>query len=91
MGGLWALTALLLHYAREALGRRSHLLLQAALHLTALHCFYHFLLDSELKGFSQKPLLLAITIGSGAGLNMLLQARHGLSLMKTAFVHSYRY
>ncbi|NLN06080.1 MAG: hypothetical protein GX167_00475 [Firmicutes bacterium] len=91
VGGLWALTAWLLYYAKNVLGRFNHLLLQLTLHSTALYCFYHFLLDSELKGFSQKPLLLAITFGSGASLNTLLQARYGLNLMQTAFVQSYKY
>ncbi|NLM46488.1 MAG: hypothetical protein GX200_06790 [Firmicutes bacterium] len=91
VGGLWAFTAWLLYYARDVLGRLNHLLLQAALHSSALYCFYHFLLDSELKGFSQRPLLLAITFGSGASLNTLLQSRYGLNLMQTAFVQSYKY
>lgn len=91
VGGLWALTTWLLAYARKDLGRRHHWLLQAVLHTTALYCFYHFLLDSELKGFSQRPLLLAIAACSGISLNTLLHARYGISLVKMPFFHSYKY
>lgn len=91
VGGLWAMTTWLLYYARNDLGRRNHLLLQVVLHFTALYCFYHFLLDSDLKGLSQKPLLLAITIGSGASLNTLLQTRYGINLFRMPFFHSYKY
>ena len=90
VGGLWAMTTWLLYYAREELGRRNYLLLQAILHSTALYCFYHFLVDSELKGFSQRPLLLSIALGSGAGLNALLQTRYGINLMQMPFFHSYK-
>lgn len=91
VGGLWALATMFIYHARDNIGRLRHLLMHGILHLTTLYCFYHFVLDTPLKGFSQKPLILAIVLETGIILNELLQAYYGRGLVAMAFTHSYKY
>ena len=60
IGGLWALTTIMLFRFSEEFEPRAYILLQLILHSAALFCGVNFILDSVLKGFSQRPLLLAI-------------------------------
>ena len=74
VGGLWAITAAMLYFTRYRLGRRVHLGMQIILHLAALFCGVNFVFDTLLKGFSQRPLLLAILTEAGICLNKLVRA-----------------
>lgn len=62
VGGLWAFTAINLYYLYRAgvLDASLHLWMHLGLHVAALFCGVNFVLDSPLKGFSQRPLVLAI-------------------------------
>ncbi len=77
VGGLWALTSGLLYNVRERLGRGTHILMQFLLQLSAVYCGVNFVLDSPLKGFSQRPLLIAFIAETGLCLKMLLRAQAG--------------
>lgn len=61
-GGLWALSSFMLYYFKGEFNHRVFYALQILLFVSVLFCGVSFLLDSPLKGFSQRPLLLAITV-----------------------------
>lgn len=77
VGGLWAFTTALIYHVREELGAGTHTFLQLTLHTVALFCGTNFVLDTALKGFSQRPLLIAIIIGTGISLNALTKNWQG--------------
>ncbi|MGM0689564.1 MAG: hypothetical protein ACQESO_08275 [Bacillota bacterium] len=59
-GGLWAYSTLMLNRFRNEFNPRLYVILQLVLLGSVLFCGVSFLQDSPLKGFSQRPLLLAI-------------------------------
>ncbi len=65
IGGLWALSTISLIYFRHHFEKHAFMIMHLILHLTALFCGINFVLDSVLKGLSQRPLLAAITLISG--------------------------
>jgi len=65
VGGIWALSTIMLFRFSNELEPRNYILLQLFLHSAALFCGINFILDSVLKGFSQRPLLLAIVAVTG--------------------------
>lgn len=75
VGGLWACSTGLLYRVGEKIEPVKYFGLQLVLHISALFCGINFLIDSPLKGFSQKPLILAIIVEAGFCLKMLQQAR----------------
>lgn len=80
VGGLWAFTTGMLYQMRGRLGPVAYICFQLFLHVSAIFCGVTFVLDSPLKGFSQRPLLIAILAETGICLNILVRARlnHGL-------------
>jgi len=60
IGGLWAFITLTLLSLKNEFTPRVFISLQLFLHSAALFCGISFMLDAALKGFSQRPLLLAI-------------------------------
>ncbi len=80
VGGLWAFTTGTLYLMRDRLGAAVHIGLQLVLHGAALFGAVTFVLDSALKGFSQRPLLAAIVAEMGICLNALLHHRPGRDL-----------
>ncbi|HHY09495.1 MAG TPA: hypothetical protein GX528_02895 [Firmicutes bacterium] len=73
VGGFWALTGALLFLARERLKKAVYIALHFILHAAALFCAICFVCDNLLKGFSQRPLLLAIIAELGLCLKALWQ------------------
>ncbi len=74
-GGLWALSAFMLYYFRGEFNIRVFYVLQFILFVSVLFCGVSFLLDSYLKGFSQRPLLLAIIVITGICLKKGIKRR----------------
>lgn len=72
VGGFWALTALTLTLARSKLAKGVFLGLHLILHAVAVFCGISFVWDTFLKGFSQRPLLLAIVAELGYALKLVL-------------------
>jgi len=72
--GMWVISAMMLF----RLGRLFNLLTKASLHLvlhsSALYCIIHFTLDTPLKGFSQRPAILAIVLVTMICLHLQLKA-----------------
>ena len=79
VGGFWALATGMLYRSRDKLGAGVHLGLQLILHFTALYCGVNFAWDTPLKGFSQRPLLLAIIADTGLCLKRAGLSTHGRS------------
>ncbi|MFU8794718.1 MAG: hypothetical protein ACNA7Z_05055 [Dethiobacteria bacterium] len=73
IGGLWALSTLALFRLKEEFAPRVFISLQLFLHSAALFCGINFVLDSALKGFSQRPLLIAIIAVSAICLRIKIQ------------------
>jgi len=72
--GMWMISAMMLF----RLGRLFNLLTKISLHLvlhsSALYCIIHFTLDTPLKGFSQRPAILAIVLATMICLHLQLKA-----------------
>jgi len=60
--GLWLLSTILLFHSKQALPPYLHLGLQFFLQSSVLFCGYHFTINSALKGFGQRPLIIAFII-----------------------------
>lgn len=84
VGGLWAFTTFSLYYQRVLGYMRPamHFCLQSFLHIPAVFCGINFVMDSPLKGFSQKPLILAILVNTALGLRVLVRTRKGCFALK---------
>lgn len=74
-GGLWAFSALMLYRFRDEFNPRVYIIMQLVLFGSVLFCGVSFLHDSYLKGFSQRPLLLAIVTINSICLNAGLKSR----------------
>lgn len=76
VGGLWAFTTVSLWYTRKRgfLGRKAFVWRQILLHAAALFCGINFVWDTPLKGFSQKPLVLAILVNTALCLHARFKA-----------------
>ena len=73
IGGLWALSTQALFRLKEEFAPRVFISMQLLLHSAALFCGVNFVLDSALKGFSQRPLLIAIIAVSAICLRTKMQ------------------
>lgn len=71
VGGLWALTTSMLYRFRDKFGPGIYIALQLTLHAAAFFCGANFVFDTPLKGFSQRPLVIAILAETGICLNVL--------------------
>ncbi len=60
--GLWLLSTILLIRSKQALAPYLYLGLHFFLQSSVLFCGYHFTINSTLKGFGQRPLILAFII-----------------------------
>jgi len=87
VGGFWALTTGMLYRCREKLGAVVHLGLQLILHCTALYCGANFVWDTPLKGFSQRPLLLAMMADTGLCLKRTALSAHSPRSESREFEH----
>ena len=60
--GMWAISAMLLFSLHKEFKLLTYSALHLFLHFSALYCIINFALDTALKGFSQRPAILAIVI-----------------------------
>jgi hypothetical protein len=74
-GGLWAFSTLMLYRFKDEFNPWVFMILQLVLLSSVLFCGVSFLRDSFLKGFSQRPLLLAIIAITSICLNAGLKNR----------------
>jgi len=81
VGGLWAFTAMNLYhlYRYGIMGATLHRWLHIVLHAAALFCGVNFVLDTPLKGFSQRPLILAILADNFIFFRLLKNQQSGIS------------
>lgn len=84
VGGLWAFTTTALWYMKNRghLSRKTHIWFQILLHGPAIFCGINFVWDTPLKGFSQKPLVLAILVNTAICLHVLVRAHQGIFVLK---------
>ena len=75
VGGLWGLCTIVLYRVKVLLNSRSYMIMWYLLHISAIFCGINFVLDSALKGFSQRPLLMAIIMITGICLHIQLRSR----------------
>ncbi len=75
IGGLWALSTIFLYRSSDEFEPRAFIMVLLVLHASALFCGANFVLDSLLKGFSQRPLLLAIIAVTSLCLRARIQSR----------------
>ncbi len=61
-GGLWVLSTMLLYRSRNILNPYLYSALQLLLQAAALYCSYNFAINSALKGFGQRPVILVLMI-----------------------------
>lgn len=71
--GMWMLSTVMLLRTSSLFERRIKVGLHLFLHTSALFCIVNFLLDTALKGFSQRPAILAIVVVTN--LCLILQLR----------------
>ena len=60
--GLWVLSTILLCRSQKTINPYLYICLQLFLQSSALFCGYHFAINSALKGFGQRPLILAFIL-----------------------------
>ena len=63
----------MLHLTRRSYSGTTYLVLQVLLHTAAVFCVVNYVLDSFLKGLSQKPLVAAILVEITLSFNALLR------------------
>lgn len=61
-GGLWVLSTMLLYRSRNILNPYLYGALLFLLQTAALYCIFNFAINSALKGFGQRPVILALMI-----------------------------
>ncbi|MBM4236558.1 MAG: hypothetical protein FJ152_08845 [Firmicutes bacterium] len=60
--GMWIISSMMLFRLGRMFNRFVETSLHVMLHSSALYCIIHFSLDTPLKGFSQRPAILAIVL-----------------------------
>jgi len=76
--GLWVISTMMLVRLKEIFESSIYYVLHIILHGSALFCIINFALDTALKGFSQRPAILAIVIVTNICLHLQLKERNVL-------------
>ena len=72
--GMWLISAMMLFRTDRLFNLLTKTSLHLMLHSSALFCIIHFTLDTPLKGFSQRPAILAIVLVTMICLHLQLKA-----------------
>lgn len=72
--GLWVISTMMLVNLKDIFGLHIYSGLHIILHSSALFCIINFVLNTALKGFSQRPAILAIVIVTNICLHLQLRA-----------------
>ncbi len=72
--GMWLISAMMLFRLDRLFNLLTKTSLHLVLHSSALYCIIHFTLDTPLKGFSQRPAILAIVLVTMICLHLQLKA-----------------
>jgi hypothetical protein len=60
--GIWVISAMMLMRLKDSFASRLYYGLHIILHSAALFCIVNFALNTPLKGFSQRPVILAVVV-----------------------------
>lgn len=71
--GMWVISGMMLVRLKDSFESHLYYGLQTILHSAAIYCIVNFALNTPLKGFSQRPVILVILVVTNICLNLQLQ------------------